>query len=924
MTERKTSSEDGVAAADGIGLDLVARISRAYRVAAGSDPDGSGEVGAGDQAGLLIGPWRLIERIGRGGMGEVYRAERADGAYRAEVAVKLLRVGVNAEVLARRFERERQILARLEHPGIVRLIDGGRSEFGLPFLVMELVAGTDLLRHARDRRLDLAARLSLFVSACDAVAYAHRNLIVHRDLKPSNILVDDDGRVRLLDFGIGKLLEDDAADADLITRTELMPMTVAYAAPEQILGEPVTTATDVFALGVLLYELLTGQRPHRREQRSLPALAGALDTEDVTRPSDAVFRRQPGAPADRRLPHLLRGDLDTIVLTALHRETDRRYASAAALAEEVRRYQEGQPIRARPDSTGYRIGKFLRRHRIGVASIAVVIAALVAGITVALWQADRAQVQGQRAEQSYQLLLSLYRDQDPLSRARLEQSRPAQFLSEAAERAGTEMAGDPLQLARTYADLGELLMNLGELDRAEELVEEALRMRRRHLPATHVDIARTWLIESRLSGQRGRHQDAGELADRAANVLAERLGPDHPDSLRARSLQILPWLHAGRGDEAIALASELAERYEHLYGPDHIETAQRHEQLAVVLELSDRLTPALAAIDRAIAGYVAAVGEQHPRLFASMTTRGDLLRRLRDYDGAIAAYEHAADLAGRHLGPDHPVLAGVLARQADMLRRQGRLDEADALLEAAARLAASGDRIDQLAQIWTFRGRIAQAREDWSAAIAHHRQGERYANQAYGPDAAFSLHAGVAVARTLAEAGAAEEAEQTLEPLLARVEALENGRSLEHAVARYTLGRIAMLAGTHTRAIDEYTRYGDIVAAIYGEHSPVAFAAALTRAEALLMRGQPADWDEAERALAAARAHLQSDADPGELSWYELLWLEAELARARGDRAQRQLLLRELADLPESGHAAERRRRDEARSEFDGDPRAGS
>ncbi|MBX3724318.1 MAG: protein kinase [Xanthomonadales bacterium] len=910
-TDRRTETDPGD------GRALVERIARAYREA-GGDAAADAVPGASDRdlAGQRIGPWRLLARIGRGGMGEVYRAERADGGYQAQVAVKLLRAGIDGAALAQRFRRERQILARLEHPGIARLIDGGSSEDGLPYLAMELVDGTDLLSHARARRLDLATRLRLFIAVCDAVACAHRNLVVHRDLKPSNILVDESGRVRLLDFGIGKLLEHTGNEDATLTRTELLPMTVAYAAPEQILGEPVSTATDVYALGVLLHELLTGTRPHLREGRSLPALASAVDTEQPTLPSEALARSQAGAadrPGDRRLPRLLRGDLDTIVLTALRREPDRRYASAAALAEDLRRHLEGQPIRARPDSRAYRLAKFLRRHRLGVVAAALVLCALVTGVVLALSQAQQARVQAQRAEQAYQLLLSLYRDHDPLSRARLEQARPAQLLVEAAERAATQMAGDPAQLARTYTDLAELLANLGDLDRAEHLVQEALSLRRGQLPPGHPDLARSAMVAAHLARLRGRHQAAGALADEAAAALLEALGPDHPDSLRAQAMRVLPMLHAGGIDEAIALARGLVERQQALTGPAHVDTARRWQELAVALEHADRVQPALQAIEQARTALIAALGEGHPALFSIETTRGDLLRRLRDYQGAVTAYQRSLDLALGHLGPDHPLLAGVYARQADMLRRLGRLDEADRVLETAAALAGAADRIDQLAQILAFRGRVARAREDWPAAIELHRQGLAHARQAWGEEGAMTLNAGVALARTLAEAGDGDAANQVLQPLLPRLQAHNEGRHLDLAVAQFTQARIAELAGDLDDAVAWIARCRSTLAGIYGPDSPATLAAAMTEAELRIARGHDDDLARAGEDLAAVGALLEGYGEAGELSRYDLLWHQAALAARLGDAARRSSHLRQLAALPASGFAREQRHREAAR-----------
>ena len=340
-----------------------------------------------------VGPWRLVEPIGEGGMGEVWRAERADGAYHQTAAVKLVRPGLAPDLLAR-FRAERQVLARLDHPAIARLLDGGTAPDGRPYLALEYVDGEPITDYADRRRLDVDARLALFTQVCEAVAAAHRQLVVHRDLKPSNVLVTDDGQVKLLDFGIAKLLDPDPQFTVAVTVAERRVMTPEYAAPEQVRGEAPTTATDVYGLGVLLYELLTGTRPYRLESRVRRAVEQAILEAEPTEPSTAVTDAT-GAAQSRstelpRLRRRLRGDLDQIVLKALRKEPERRYDGPAALAADIGRHLGQLPIEARPESVRYRVGRFVRRHRLGVLAAAVVLLAVVGGASVALWQAAEA------------------------------------------------------------------------------------------------------------------------------------------------------------------------------------------------------------------------------------------------------------------------------------------------------------------------------------------------------------------------------------------------------------------------------------------------------------------------------------------------------------------------------------------------------
>ena len=344
------------------------------------------------RAGRRLGAYEISREIGRGGMGAVYLAKRADDEFQKAVAIKIVAAPLGDEGLLRRFRRERQILAALEHPHIARLLDGGTTEEGLPYLVMEYVDGVRVDEYVRSRALTVDEIITLFRRICEAVQFAHRNLIVHRDLKPQNILITADGSPRLLDFGIATLVTADESEAGL-TRTGAA-MTPEYASPEQLRGERVTTASDVYALGVLLYELLAGTRPHDfASKRTDEAVRSVLDT-DPPRPSVAAARR--GVPL---LARRLAGDLDAIVMMALRKEPERRYSSALALSEDLGRCQEGRPVAARGEAASYRARKFVRRHRLGVAAAAAIAATLVGGMAATAWQArvaDRARHEADR------------------------------------------------------------------------------------------------------------------------------------------------------------------------------------------------------------------------------------------------------------------------------------------------------------------------------------------------------------------------------------------------------------------------------------------------------------------------------------------------------------------------------------------------
>lgn len=369
----------------------------------------------GSRVGTRAGVYEIVEEIARGGMGEVYRARRWDGVYEKEVAIKLVRVGLDTSFVIERFGHERQILASLDHPYIARLLDGGTTDEGIPYLVMELIAGTPIDEYCDAHRLSITNRLQLFRQVCSAVQYAHQRLVIHRDIKPSNILVTANGDPKLLDFGIAKILDPSAEREATVVR----PMTPEYASPEQIRGGPITTATDVYSLGVVLYRMLTGASPYAAETRSLHELSRVICETDPARPSTVVLQLQSPASENgserltrERLSHLresapaklkrrLSGDLDNIALKALRKEPQRRYASVEQLAEDVRRHLEGLPVNARKDSWPYRAGKFVRRHKVGMLATAMVALALVTGMALTVREARIAEANRKRAEQRF-------------------------------------------------------------------------------------------------------------------------------------------------------------------------------------------------------------------------------------------------------------------------------------------------------------------------------------------------------------------------------------------------------------------------------------------------------------------------------------------------------------------------------------------
>ena len=471
----------------------------------------------GVRVGRRVGVYRLIEKIGQGGMGDVYRAERADGQYDKQVAIKFVRAGLDTTAILDRFRNERQVLASLDHPNIARLIDGGTTEDDVPYLVMELIEGTPIDDYCDEHKLAISQRLHLFMQVCSAVQYAHQHLVIHRDIKPGNILVTQEGVPKLLDFGIAKLL--DSAGGPEMTLTMTHPLTPEYASPEQVRGEAITTASDVYSLGVVLYELLTGHSPYPRKTTAPHELAQAICEYEPLRPSSRVSRRAGaegatssggrlnivGEASTAKLRRRLAGDLDTIVLRAMHKEPGRRYVSVEQFSQDVRRHVDGLPVLARRDSWSYRAGKFITRHKIGVAAIALILLVIAGGVGATIREARIAARNAKRAEERFNdvrklaksLMFEIYdsiREVPGSTDARrLIATRALEYL----DKVSSESKGDislQKELAAAYERVGDVLgypygANLGDEPGALKSYRKALAIRESLSAALPGDVA---------------------------------------------------------------------------------------------------------------------------------------------------------------------------------------------------------------------------------------------------------------------------------------------------------------------------------------------------------------------------------------------------------------------------------------------------
>jgi eukaryotic-like serine/threonine-protein kinase len=610
-----------------------------------------------DIAGQKIGPYQVLRQIGMGGMGAVYLAVRSDEAYNKRVAIKLVQTGIDTAEVARRFRHERQILATLDHPNIARLLDGGATERGVPYFVMDYVEGTRIDDYCDSHKLSIEERITLFREVCSAVQYVHQNLVVHRDLKPSNVLVTVEGVPKLLDFGIAKLIKPEMftnlADA---TGVEFRLMTPGYASPEQVRGEPVTTASDVYSLGVILYELLTSQRPYRLKTDAPGEVLRAVCDQEPERPSAAAIRMpeteagkdsnpevaaEKRATAPEKLRRQLSGDLDTIVLKALRKEPQRRYASVERFSDDLHRYLTGLPVSAQPDTWSYRAGKFVRRNKVGVAAASLLAVSLIGGVLATTWQARVARIERANAQQQFNdvrklttsFLFEFHNAIQDLPGStparRLLVQRAQEYLSKLAQRAQNDRALQR-ELAEAYLKVGDVqgnpyAPNLGDTEGAAQSYAQALQISQALVRADAKD--------SEAQGYLGRsYKSLGEVQP----LLGK---PSEAAANLRQATEVFESLVASKpGDET--LRAELASSYQVLGD------VQGHSGIQ---NLGDRAA-ALQSYSKGQAIYEAQAASNPSdktarRGVAVLRLRiGDLLAARDDLQGSMSNYRSALDI----------------------------------------------------------------------------------------------------------------------------------------------------------------------------------------------------------------------------------------------------------------------------------------
>lgn len=793
-----------------------------------------------------VGPFRVVREIGRGGMGAVYLGERDDGQFEQRVALKLVRGGFGGEHLIRRFLAERRILAGLEHANIARLIDGGVTDDGLPYFAMEYVDAESILAYCDGRVLGVDERLRLFLDVCTAVQYAHRNLVVHRDLKPSNILVTSDGVVKLLDFGIASLLDSALQPAGDATATVTRLLTPEYASPEQFRGERSTTASDVYSLGVVLYELLTGRHPYRQPGTPRHRIEADMLTREPLPPS-AVAERQTGPAREggdagdaqralmlrgltpQRLRRRLRGDLDTIVLKAIRKEADRRYTTVDDLAADIRRHLYGLPVEARPDTAGYRARRFVARHRAGIA-VAMLFVLSLGGFA---WReldlrqraehaAHEAQSAARRAEVVKDYLIGVFEVSDPYAMTGESGASVTArtLLDRGAGRIADDLALEPDVQAELRSVLGRVYTNLGLFDQAAPLLQQALEHRRATLTAPHP-----------------------ALADALAHA------GDH---------------HLARGEYAVAepLLREALTQRRQLHGDEHAAVAASLDRLATLLQQQSLYDEAEPLFREALAIRIALLGEEHADVGSGLHNLGLLLWWKADYAESERLYRQALRVRRATLPPGHLSTSQTMHNLAQVVQAQGRLAEAEALfresLEDKQRTLGSAHpsvtiHLNNLGRLLWEVGKVEEAETLIREALALDRQ-------IFGEEHAFvaaSLDQLGGVLRARADYAGAEAAYRHAHRLNRKLLGDDHVRT---ALNVNSIGTVQYANGDLAAAAASFSTALAVLRARFGDDHPHTATISLHFARAISEQGRHA---EAEQQLRDVIARLASQQPAG-------------------------------------------------------------
>lgn len=738
-----------------------------------------------------VGPYRLLRQIGEGGMASVWLAERTDMLQGRRVALKLPHDAWRREGLAQRLAREREILATLAHPNIARLYDAGVPADGQPYLALEYVEGERIDAYCERKQLDVPARLRLVLQVARAVAHAHANLVVHRDLKPSNILVTEAGEVKLLDFGIAKLMAHGIAEETELTQQSGRALTPDYAAPEQILGRPIGTGADVYALGVLLYELLSGRRPYQLDRASRAALEEAILHAEPARPSTTA--------SDPRRRKAMRGDLDTIVMKALKKDPAQRYATADALADDIARHLADQPVHARPDSRGYVLRKFVVRHKVGAAAGGAVLLAVVGGAGAAWWQARLAQAEQHRAEQVKDFIASIFRDASPFASGGSAPSA-AELLRKASARIDGSLAAGPEVRAELRAIVGQSLFGMNDVQGAIGVLDKAVDEARLAWGPDHPRTLHARVLRTSAYRLLGRTAEMRQELDALLPAMQRTPGTAPRDLVHGLRNRAHLAIDDARYDDAVAAATQARDLAFATLGPLHADAISASMALAEANVFANRKADALRVAEEThqLALQAHRDAPRHPTLIETARVFARALGNAGELDRAVVMLREAQRGAHELYGPASVTVGFLTQNLVGYELQTGEIRQALADSAQAHRIQSAYARPDSYVYQATAkrRGDALLAARD-GAALPLVQQAREAAGRIFGPQHRNTLYARADLALALAHAGRLDAARQAIGEALADVQPSKgHGYRVFHVA-----GVLARRAGDATEAL---------------------------------------------------------------------------------------------------------------------------
>jgi serine/threonine protein kinase/Tfp pilus assembly protein PilF len=829
-------------------ISLLAEDSNTHELLKGPVPDLLNLTESILQEDRQVGRYRIIRRLGTGGMGAVFLAERADGQFDQKVALKIIKPGMDSQEILKRFRHERQILAHLKHPSIAGLLDGGVTDRDLPYFTLEYVEGKPIDQYCDEKTLSIVERLKLFTKVCDAVQYAHGNLVIHRDLKPGNIMVTSDGQVKLLDFGIATLLSgDDNPEFTLLTEESRMVLTPEYASPEQVRGFPVSTLSDVYSLGIVLYELLCGQRPYQVKTRAPAEIEKIVGESEIRGPSTRISIKnnsfenfenlqtisEKRQTAPERLRRRLAGDLDNICLKALQKDTKYRYSSVELLQQDIQRHLAGLPISARPHTTRYKLQKFIKRHKSGVwisIIMAVIFGFLVLFYTVRLArERDLANLEARKVARIADFMTGIFEISQP-EKSRGETVTARELLDRGANRIDQDLKDQPEVKAMMLDVVGDVYASLGLYERASDQLKKSLAIKKLVYGTKHEEVANTLNKLGSVFIYQRKDSLANAMLHRALSMQRELLGNSSP--ALEDTYNNLGWLYNETGDldSAEIYYSKSMELYQKDPKANRKSFTILENNLALLLHEKGIYQQAEDLYHKALSNQIQLLGPDHPE---TATTRYNLSQLLWD----VGRYEESERLARevlamdrKLLGNHHPDVAYSLTNLAKMLFSRGEYDSSEVMFREALsiRQESLGPNHPEVIFNLNELGNLDFMKEKYSEAEKLHRKALELSLQTWGTNHTEVARSYRLLGRALHARGKDQEAELCLKRSLEINRAALGDEHPYTAYAMMDIGSFLLDTGELQEARKFYQKAMDICASNFGEDHPVV-ASSLNR-----------------------------------------------------------------------------------------------